>query len=127
MGRPSDESARRAAEAVFAAAFPFGAEEWVPAAAVRRRAALAHVSEHHFRRARRSLGIVTKRYGPCGPWWWLPEAAYRLTSTLPDDHVVFTLREFHEGADAHARRHRQRVRDARGVPAVPGTTMGLAA
>jgi hypothetical protein len=130
MGRRPDTEARHVADGVFAAAFPPGCE-WVAAAVMHRRLALAGVTDWQARAACARHGIVKRRAGRRGAWLWLPEREAVLTETVPGA-VVRTARRWHESAEDHAARHRETVRAHIRRPIPPtdaraGMRLGVAA
>jgi hypothetical protein len=108
MGRRPDTDARELADGAFAAAFPPGCE-WVAAAEMHRRLALAGVTDWQARAACARHGIVKRRAGRRGAWLWLPEREAVLTDVV-NGAVVRTVRRWHETAEDHAAEHRATVR-----------------
>lgn len=124
MGRRPDTDARAVADAVIASAFLPGCE-WVPAAVMHRRFAMAGVTDWQARRACARHGMVKRRAGRRGVWLWLP-GREAVLPTVVRGNTVRTVRRWHETAEEHAARHRGRVR-ARVHRASAGTRLGVAA
>ena len=121
MGRRVDTDAQARVDAVFAAAFPPGASEWIPAREMALRLALAGATDWQARRGCARWRIARRKAGPGGPWLWLPETEL-LHTTRVHGQPLMTERLWHETRFQHAARHRERWRAATGRRPMGATT-----